>query len=100
MLLTNRTDGGIMYSNRTKGGEKMLISKAKLERLLAKECMTYSDLSSKSEVSRITIQKMVKHKIDPRPATVGKIAKALNVDVVELIENTAATDSQLKLGSG
>ena len=78
----------------------MLISKTKLERLLAKECMTYSDLSDKSKVSRITIQKMVNHKIDPRPATVGKIAKALKVDVGELIENTAATDSQLKLGSG
>lgn len=88
-----------MYSNRTKVVKKLLISKIKLETILAKECMTYSDLSNKSNVSRTTIQKMVNRKIEPRPATVGKIARALNVDVRELIENTAATVNQSNMGS-
>ena len=82
-----------------KGGEKMLISKIKLETLLAKECMTYSDLSNKSRVSRITIQKVVNNKVEPRPATIGKIAKALGVTIQELIETDAATSNQFDKGS-
>ena len=82
-----------------RGGEKMLISKIKLETILAKECMTYSDLSIKSKVSRITIQKMVGNKVEPRPATIGKIAKALGVKIEELIETDAATSNQFGKGS-
>lgn len=85
-----------------KGGEKkMLISKIKLETFLAKECMTYSDLSNKSRVSRITIQKVVNNnnKVEPRPATIGKIAKALGVTIQELIETDAATSNQFDKGS-
>lgn len=77
----------------------MLISKNKLESILAKECLTYSDLSSKSKVSRITIQKMVNSKVSSRPVTVGKIAKALGVTVQELIETEAATSNQASKGS-
>lgn len=88
-----------MYSNRTKGGEKMFVSKIKVETFLAKKCMTYSDLSNKSGVSRITIQKVLNNKVEPRPATIGKIAKALNVKVEELIETDAATSNQFDKGS-
>lgn len=77
----------------------MFISKIKAETLLANECMTYSDLSNKSKVSRITIQKVLNNKVRPRPATIGKIAKALNVKVEELIETDAATSNQFNMGS-
>ena len=99
MVLTSRT---LMWYNvfkQNRGGEKMLISKIKLETFLAKECMTYSDLSNKSRVSRITIQKVINNKVEPRPATIGKIAKALGVTIQELIETDAATSNQFDKGS-
>lgn len=77
----------------------MIVSKIMFETCLAKNCMTYSELSSKSGISRITIQKIINNKVDARPITIGKIAKALNVDVEELIETEAATSNQVKKDS-
>lgn len=88
-----------MYSNRTKGVNEMIISKIMLETHLAKKCMTYSELSYKSGISRITIQKIVNGRTDARPITIGKIAKALNVNVEELIETEAATSNQFNKDS-
>lgn len=48
--------------------------------------MTYTDLSNKSNVSRITLQRLIDDKVKSRPITVGKIAKALNVEVEDLVE--------------
>ncbi|MDD4164916.1 MAG: helix-turn-helix transcriptional regulator [Eubacteriales bacterium] len=72
----------------------MRISKEKIKIYMANNCMTYDDLAKKSRVSRFTIQKMFANKVDTRPVTIGKIAKALNVKVEELIEYEAATSNQ------
>lgn len=64
----------------------MILSKAKLETFLAKKCMTYTELSNKSKVSRITLKRLVDNKVKSRPITVGKIAKALNIKVEDLVE--------------
>lgn len=89
----------IMFSNRTKGGEDMVVCKQKVELIMADNCVTYDSLSKKSGLSRITIQKMLAGKVDTRPATVGKIAKALGVNAKELLKDTAATVNQSNLGS-
>ncbi len=74
----------------------MFINKEKIEVYLAKQCMSYNDLSKASGISRITIQKMIYNKVNARPVTIGKIAKALQVPVTDIIETTAATVNQEK----
>lgn len=64
----------------------MEISKIKLDTALAKNCMTLKELSKKSKVSTAVLYKVGKEKGNLRTVTVGKIAKALDVDVTELIE--------------
>ncbi len=72
----------------------MVVCKQKVELIMADNCITYDDLAKKSGLSRFTIQKMLAGKVDTRPVTVGKIAKALGVNAKELIEDTAATVNQ------
>lgn len=74
----------------------MLVCKQKVELIMADNCISYDDLAKKSGLSRFTIQKMLAGKVDTRPATVGKIAKALGVKANELIEDTAATVNQFE----
>ncbi|MBO5409469.1 MAG: helix-turn-helix transcriptional regulator [Clostridia bacterium] len=71
----------------------MKIDNQKFEIAIANACMTFSDLSKKSGISLFTISRM-QGDVKIRPETIGKIAKALNVKVEELIETTAATVNQ------
>ncbi len=72
----------------------MIINKEKFEVCMAENCMTYDDLAKKANISRITIQKMLGNKVDTRPATVGKIAKALKVSVTDIIVTPTAMGSE------
>lgn len=65
----------------------MKIDSKKLNLALAKKCMSMSELSTASGVDAVTITRINKGTQSPRPQTVGKLAKALNVRVEELIEN-------------
>lgn len=58
---------------------------------MANACMSINDLAEKSDVSRNSIGKFISGRTEPRPATVGKIAKALGCKVEDLIESGAAT---------
>lgn len=73
----------------------MKVNSKKFEIIMANACMTFSDLSKKSGISQFTIAR-IKSGTNANPATIGKIAKALNVSVEELIETTAATVNQEK----
>ena len=53
---------------------------------LAELCISKKELAEKSEVDVVTISRMISGLQEPRPKTVGKIAKALNVSVKDLIE--------------
>lgn len=64
----------------------MKINLKKLELVMAKNCLQLSELSKKAKVSKAIFQKIGKENSNLRPATIGKIAKALDVDVTELIE--------------
>lgn len=77
----------------------MKIAKSNFELAMANACVTAEELSKITGISSITITRIKNGIQDARPATVGKIARALNVDVRELIENTAATDNQSNTGS-
>lgn len=64
----------------------MKISKTKLNIALARKCWNQRDLRDHAIVSSQTILNLNKGK-SVLPATVGKIAVALGVDVTELIES-------------
>lgn len=64
----------------------MKINKNNLDTALAKNCMTLKELSAKSKVATAVLYKIGKDNNNLRTVTVGKIAKALNCDVTELLE--------------
>lgn len=73
---------------------KLNIDKFNLE--MANACISINDLAEKADVSRISIGRFISGKTEPRPATVGKIAKALGCKVEDLIEIGAATPTETK----
>lgn len=74
----------------------MKIDNQKLDMLMATQCLTSEKLSKVTGVSQVSIARFRKGTQQPRPATVGRIAKALNVPVTDIIEDTAATVSETK----
>lgn len=77
----------------------MKIAKFNLELAMANACVTAEELSKITGISSITIARIKNGVQEARPSTVGKIAKALNVKVEELIETDAATSNQFNKGS-
>ncbi|WP_247643501.1 helix-turn-helix transcriptional regulator [Gemmiger sp. An194] len=68
----------------------MKISRAKLDVALARACMNVSDLSRKG-IGRSAIERAVASSgRGVTPKTVGKIARALGVDVTDLLESEDA----------
>ena len=63
----------------------MRVNTKKLEIAMANACISAKELSEKSGVSQFTITR-IQSDANVFPATVGKIAKALNVNVIEIIE--------------
>lgn len=63
----------------------MKVNKDKVILARAQAAMTVKELSEASTVAASTICKIEKGYIEPYPGTVGKIAKALNVKVEDLI---------------
>lgn len=62
----------------------MIIDKNKFDLFRAECCMKIQDVLLKAECSKFVIQKVNDQK-DLDPYTVGKIAKALGVSVVDII---------------
>lgn len=58
--------------------------KLKIER--ARAGLTVDGLAKKSNVDSQTISRIENGKTEPRVSTLGRIAKALNIDVEELID--------------
>ena len=54
---------------------------------MANACITIGELAEKSGVSRPALTKFTTGKSNPKPATLGKLAKALGVKPEELIED-------------
>lgn len=64
----------------------MKINPHKLDLALAKACLSAKDLQKEACVSDVTLARIRNGAQQPRPATVGRIARALGVNVEELIE--------------
>jgi transcriptional regulator with XRE-family HTH domain len=65
----------------------MKININKLLLAMANACITIGELSSKSGISRTALNNFTTGKGNPKPATIGKIAKALNISVEDLIKD-------------
>lgn len=74
----------------------MKIDKMKLDLAMASKTYSVKELSQKCGVSQVTITRITKGVQKARPETVGKIAKALEVPVTDIIEDTAATVNSVR----
>lgn len=63
----------------------MKLNRKKLDLAKARACMDTADLAAAAGLPRPTVQNAIVGK-SVRPATLGKIAKALGVDVTEILE--------------
>lgn len=66
----------------------MLINKSKLQIAMANKCIDPVDLAEKAGIAYATIKRATL-KDGAKPSTVGKIAKALEVPVEDLLEKEA-----------
>lgn len=64
----------------------MKLDRNKFEIALANSGMMLKDLYTKANVSDKALLDMRQGKSNPRPSTLGRIAKALNVDVQDIIQ--------------
>lgn len=63
----------------------MKIDFQNLQIAMANACMNKGDLADAAGISRISVSKYFSGKRTPSPKTIGKIAKALDVSVTEII---------------
>lgn len=63
----------------------MNVDRKRLQLAMARACMRSSDLPTAARLPRATVQNALSGK-SVLPATIGKIAKALNVDSEEIIK--------------
>lgn len=63
----------------------MKINRKKLEIAMAGACLNAKDLAIAAELPRPTLNNVITGR-NVRPATIGKIAKALNVTVEQILE--------------
>jgi len=65
----------------------MKIDRSKLILSFAKSCLSMREISELSGVGAVTLTRISRGTQEPIPRTVGKIARALNVTVEELIQD-------------
>ena len=69
--------------------KKVRIIKAdrkKLEMAMARACMNTSELTATAKMPRATVTSVICGR-NVKPGTLGRIAKALNVDVAEILQD-------------
>lgn len=64
----------------------MLVDRKKLELAMARACMNSADLPAAAGLPRPTVQNAIVGK-SVRPSTLGRIARALGVDPMELLRD-------------
>jgi len=64
----------------------MKVNRKKLQLAMANACLNSEDLAVKAELPRPTLNNAITGR-SVRPATIGKIAKALGVPVEQIIED-------------
>lgn len=65
----------------------MNLNREKMNIVIARSCLTMKELSEVSGVNVTTLSRINKGKQKPSMKTIGRIAKALKVDVEELVDH-------------
>jgi DNA-binding Xre family transcriptional regulator len=69
----------------TAGGDGIETEWRKLNIAMANTCMTINELAEKADLGTDTLAKLKRGR-EAQPRTIGKLARALGVEVTELIE--------------
>lgn len=64
----------------------MKINREKLNLELARKCFSLSDLKDEANIGRSTMTKILNGNLHLQPKTLGKIARALEIDPEKIIE--------------
>ena len=67
----------------------MRANREKLTLAMARACMNTEDLAALAEMPRPTVNNVITGR-NVRPGTLGRIARALGVDVTEIMEGVSA----------
>lgn len=65
----------------------MKINIKKIMLMMARNCINDSEMLKKAGIPFCTWYQIKNGKCTPKPSTIGKIAKALGVDVTEILED-------------
>ncbi len=68
-----------------KGGSKVKIDKKKLQLEMARQCIGLMEIAQRADMPYITVRTVASGRNTVLPRTAGMIAKALGVDVSEII---------------
>ena len=74
----------------------MKLDPKKLEIEMARMEMGVRDLAAKADISFLAVSKYIRGLMNPQTKPIGKIAKALNVDVTEIIVGEGRKDETKK----
>ena len=74
----------------------MKIDKQKILVLLAEKGMLYKDMCLKAGISEAEFRKIRSGERNPKPATIGKIAKAIGVSVKDIIQEGDNVDGRME----
>ena len=69
------------------GGEEMKADRTKVALAMAKRCFSIADIVERSGLTEATVKNVIYGKKSVLPATFGKVARALEVDVEEILSN-------------
>ncbi|MCH3965470.1 MAG: helix-turn-helix domain-containing protein [Clostridium sp.] len=58
----------------------------KINLIRIKQGMSVTELAEKSKLAKATVSRILNNKACARPDTIGKLAKALNVDVEQIVD--------------
>ena len=72
----------------------MKLDPKKLEIEMARREMGVRDLAAKADISFSAVSKYIRGLMNPKTKPIGKIAKALNVDVTEIIMEERGEDNK------
>lgn len=64
----------------------MRVDRKKLEIAMARSCVNAEDLQKATNMPRPTLNNVISGR-NVRPGTIGKVAKALKIDVTEILED-------------
>lgn len=64
----------------------MIADRYKVQIAMARACMTVDDIAKKADMPFQSVKNVVSGKRSVRPGTIGRVAKALQVDVTEILK--------------